>query len=392
VAVHAVPEVHRQGGSSMKSLHRINRKMRNNLRRLVLILLIWLTINSVMFFMGYTYLSTRAPDITSTNDLWWNYSIILLSTAMAGLIGGPFLIFNIQPRFRKRPYWMGILYTGSMFLIIYLLISFTVSSLFVSHEFDKPIWHRDVMLTSLVSFVTAPQWNNLAFWTLLVAGTQFMLQVNEKFGPGVMRNMILGKYHSPKEETRVFMFLDLKNSTGIAERLGHLGYYHLLNECFADITDPVINRKGHIYQYVGDEVVVSWRLQDALEDANCLHCFFDIQARLGQRAPRYRQRFGFEPEFKAGIHYGQVTVGEIGLIKRDIVFTGDVLNTTSGIQESCNAHKASLLVSSDLLKVIGQRPEFAINSIGKISLKGRKKRVAVAVVGRRETSREFQSV
>ena len=368
------------GDVFMKKTARISRKMRISLRRLFIILLVWMTINSVMFFLGYTYLSSRAPAVANSGDIWWDYSVILLSTAMAGLIGGPFLIFDIQPRFRKQPYWMGILYTGFMFLLIYLLISFAVSSVYVAHDLGLSLFRKEVLNTVLRSFITAPQWSNLIFWTLLVAGTQFMLQINEKFGPGVMRNMILGKYHSPKEETRIFMFLDLKNSTGVAERLGHLDYYHLLNACFADITDPVINRKGEIYQYVGDEVVISWKLQRGLEEANCLHCFFEIQERLRQKAPKYRERFRLVPEFKAGVHYGQVTVGEIGLVKRDIVFTGDVLNTTSGIQESCNAHNTNLLISSDLLRVIGMRPEFETTPIGKISLKGRRKRVAVAAL------------
>jgi len=56
------------------------------------------------------------------------------------------------------------------------------------------------------------------------------------------------------------MFVDLLSSTTIAEALGNEKYHNLLHDFYADITNPIIYNKGKIYQYVGDEVIVSWRL------------------------------------------------------------------------------------------------------------------------------------
>lgn len=84
-------------------------------------------------------------------------------------------------------------------------------------------------------------------------------------------------YRKPFSEVeRIFMFLDIRSSTTIAEELGHVQYFALLNDFFRDIAEPISKNKGHIYQYVGDEVVVSWPLDDGLNNANCLKCFFDI--------------------------------------------------------------------------------------------------------------------
>ena len=47
-------------------------------------------------------------------------------------------------------------------------------------------------------------------------------------------------------------------------------------------------------------------------------------------------QYGVVPEFKAGFHVGFATVGEIGVLKKIIAFSGDVLNTTSRIQSNCN--------------------------------------------------------
>jgi adenylate cyclase len=54
------------------------------------------------------------------------------------------------------------------------------------------------------------------------------------------------------------MFVDLLSSTTIAEALGNEKYHNLLHDFYADITNPIIYNKGEIYQYVGDEVIVSW--------------------------------------------------------------------------------------------------------------------------------------
>ena len=107
----------------------------------------------------------------------------------------------------------------------------------------------------------------------------------------------------------------------MAEHLGHVRYFSLLSDFFSDIADPISARQGSIYQYVGDEAVVVWDLEVGLTEANCLNCFFDIEAAIQARRSHYQERFGLVPEFKAGLHAGVVTTGWIGKHKKDrIVF------------------------------------------------------------------------
>ena len=181
-----------------------------------------------------------------------------------------------------------------------------------------------------------------------------LLEVNDKYGPGVFRDFLLGRYHRPKVEERFFLFLDLRGSTTIAERLGHIEYFDFLGQFIADATDPILARGGQIHQYVGDEIVVSWPAEEGAQHANCVVCFFAIQDAFAMRADAYRDRFGLVPDFKAGVHFGPVTAGEIGVVKKEIVFSGDVLNTTARIQERCNAHGVDLLVSGDALDRLGR--------------------------------------
>ncbi|MGR3301112.1 MAG: hypothetical protein ACUZ8I_01275 [Candidatus Scalindua sp.] len=52
------------------------------------------------------------------------------------------------------------------------------------------------------------------------------------------------------------MFLDLKSSTTIAEEIGHRRYFEFISDFIADVTTPILNNHGEIYQYVGDEIVI----------------------------------------------------------------------------------------------------------------------------------------
>jgi adenylate cyclase len=240
--------------------------------------------------------------------------------------------------------------------------------------------HPEILkVTFTENLIATYQLRNILLWTFMVVVTQFMLQINEMemFGPGKLWNIYVGKYYAPKEELRVFMFLDLKSSTSIAEKLGHQQYYHFLNDFYGCTSDPIINRYGEIYQYVGDEVVVSWTAQRAIKNLNCLHCFFDIRSILDQNKNLFLEKYDIIPEYKAGIHFGSVTLCEVGMIKRDIVFTGDVMNTASRIQEAYNFYQTDLLVSENTLALFDQIQPFEAAYMDKIELHGKEKKIRV---------------
>jgi len=176
------------------------------------------------------------------------------------------------------------------------------------------------------------------------------------------------------------MFLDLKASTAMAEKLGHRGFFELLREVYQDITWPVTACGGEIYEYVGDEVVISWPPHRGIRDGDCIRCFFEVEEALESRRPDYMARFGFAPTFKAGAHVGIATVGEIGVVKKDIVFSGDVLNTTARIQGECNRHRVNLIVSSDLLHRMDAGDEWHAVPIGEIPLRGKAAPLALSLV------------
>jgi adenylate cyclase len=207
-----------------------------------------------------------------------------------------------------------------------------------------------------------------------------MLQVSDKFGPGILWKFITGKYYHPRQEARIFMFLDLKSSTTIAEKMNSKRYFELIKDIFRDITEPILNSQGEIYQYVGDEVVVSWPVEKGLADNNCLQCFYRIRRTLEERKEHYAGEYNLLPSFKAGLHIGEATVGEIGVIKKDIVYSGDVLNTTSRIEGQCNNYNVDILLSSELLERIQLNGEYQQIALGEIPLKGKNEKVLLYTI------------
>jgi len=222
--------------------------------------------------------------------------------------------------------------------------------------------------------------NNTLVWSIVVALTQFVLLMNNKFGHGILWDIVRGKYHLPRQEKRIFMFADLNNSTTIAEKLGDERYHDLLKDFFTDVTNPIINNKGNIYQYIGDEVIVAWKYEDGITGNRCVQCFFDMKEQVEANRKHYLDKFGLVPEFKAGIHFGRVIVGEIGILKRDITFSGDVLNTTSRIENKCKEFKVDLIASDELLSQLSLGDQFILQPLGNIKLRGKEKEMGLSTL------------
>ncbi|WP_026231771.1 adenylate/guanylate cyclase domain-containing protein [Neolewinella persica] len=277
-----------------------------------------------------------------------------------GLVAGVTLNL-IDNRFRTKPYYQSLIILVSMFILVWAIRN-TIEGLFQMEE--KGAFYFSFDATDI---------KNIVFWMIIVILAYFFLEMNNKFGPGKLGKIFLGKFNTPVEEERIFMFLDLKSSTTIAEQLGGVAYHLFLKELFSDVTAPILETGGEIYQYVGDEIVLSWEVGHPENSANCIRCFFAIQQLLDKEESKYLRKFGVKPHFKAGAHYGSVIVGEIGVIKRDITYSGDVLNTTARIQGMCNELETIFLMSKSLFELAGSdASRWTIERKGKIPLKGKK--------------------
>jgi adenylate cyclase len=218
------------------------------------------------------------------------------------------------------------------------------------------------------------------FASLLVLST---FELTRLVGSRVLFNIALGRYRSPVREARVLMFLDLAGSTSLAESMGELRVQNLLTRFFFDIDGAIVAHGGEVHAYVGDEVIVTWPLDERMSGGRCIDCFFAIVDVIAERADSYRQEFGMVPNFRAGLHAGHVAISECGSSRRQLAYFGDTVNVTARLQEHCKEVGRNLLVSADLLGRMKLKPAFAVEALGEVRLRGRAGAVEVFAVERR---------
>ena len=70
------------------------------------------------------------------------------------------------------------------------------------------------------------------------------------------------------------------------------------------------------------------------------------------------REFGVVPRIRGSLHFGPVIVGEIGDIKRAIVFNGDVMNTAARLEELSRGVEGGFLSSRAAMERFQSVPPF----------------------------------
>ena len=276
------------------------------------------------------------------------------------------------PRIRERSLGQIILLKTAFYLVATVVVAGVINALFLTFLFSPGEWAE----------LFADLWPRLGLslwlWFILsILAANFLLEVRRKIGPGNLWALLSGRYHRPREEERIFLFLDLKGSTGIAEQLGHSRYSQFLRACYHDLTEFILLYRAEIYQFVGDGVVLTWPAERAGASGQSLQTFFAFQSRLQERQDWYQSTFGATPEFRGGVEGGVVTATEVGDIKREIAFHGDPLNTAARLLELCREYERPVLVSGRIKDALSSEPALITELKGEIILRGKTESVSV---------------
>ena len=214
---------------------------------------------------------------------------------------------------------------------VYLVVVFTIAAVSLP------------LLNSRVTGVQVDRADVFFAFSMCVAAN-VLLAVDQLLGSGALFAFVAGRYRRPRREERIILYLDLRGSTSIAERLGEERFLDLLNAFFADVTEPIEREGGEVHKYVGDEVIAAW---PATADAALpIEACFSAADRIEEQADVYRRAFGLVPGFRAAIHAGPVVIGELGARKKEIALIGDAMNTASRILEAARQTGADVLVSA----------------------------------------------
>ncbi|MEM7162636.1 MAG: adenylate/guanylate cyclase domain-containing protein [Bacteroidota bacterium] len=314
---------------------------------------------------------------------------ISIMTFLVGIILGFIEESLFKNRFKNLPFARKILSKTLLYIFVFTVTLLLFSTILIGINSGKSISDPEIYQSVASFFGSYAIISIIVFASFFIGLSLFFTEIVDYLGLDIVSNFFSGKYSKPVYENRIFMFLDMKDSTSIAEKIGHKKHYELINEYYGDMTNAIIRTEGSIYQYVGDEIVVSWELKKGLENTNCLQCFFLIEKDINQKSDSYLKKYGIVPRFKAGLHCGEVTRGQIGQIKRDLLYTGDVLNSSARIQGLCNELGVNLLISGQLKN---QLPENSLNFSlkGEYELRGRQKKEELYAVA--ETTKSTQGI
>jgi len=327
-------------------------------RRVLYIAIFWTSIDVVVQLLN-NYLGEH--DIVS---LFIRSSLVFVMS----LIMGYLFVFTLKNIFRKSSLWVNFL--AKTIILLFAAFTMTFIANFVDRMFIQDMSAGDALRTFFSETLQA-SWiirQNL-YWIVLFIVTQLYIEINDKYSPGVFMDIITGKYMKPAIETRIVMFIDLKDSTPIAEKLGHQQYFLFIREFIFHISMALIEQGGIIYQYVGDEIVVSW-LYSRKNARKCMDAVIESRRNIQKYSNRFRRKFGIVPEFRVGIHVGEVTIGEIGVIKKDLAMSGDTMNTTARIRSACNELNQKFIVSKEFIESSDLK-EWQAESLGMVELKGK---------------------
>ncbi len=310
-------------------------------------------------------LSFKMNTIYSLNEIYMEATLIalLLGIQLIGIQNK--LIPWIEQKIERKYARIGWL------LMIFILTVLNA----IAVRFSFTSWWKNVDVhyawRSSLHFATTDIFISFLFYFFLMAClVSFLRQLRYNFGEAVFYNFLLGKYYKPKEEERSFLFVDLNNSTYIAEFLGHTKYSRFINQCFNDILEACKPYHYDVYQYVGDEIVLTW---PSSEDKNGkgISLFNAIKYRFLLLRFEYEEKFGISPSFKASAHSGVVASAIVGKRNRMLAYHGDVLNTTARLLELCKRYNKDILFTKAYLNSLVQPLSFQAEYITSLKLRGK---------------------
>lgn len=262
---------------------------------------------------------------------------------------GTFLI-NTQ-HLRRLPYYAYLSITIVMIMMFTLTVYFLVGlALFKDRITDTS---QLILAFGLSAFLSI---------TLSVANA-----IRQFAGPGVTAAIVSGKYHKAFETECAFVFVDLVSSTAMAERLGSIRFFRMINDFHSIVEACCYFHDGSLYKYLGDGAILVWNAADCQKAFEAVK---EMRAEMDLKRNAFRTAYNEDVQFTAGVHAGSVITGEIGDHRKEIGYWGDAVNTAARIQAACKELGKSVLFSSDFIQRLPEGTH-SFNFMGPSALRGK---------------------
>ncbi len=342
---------------------------------ILLIAVCWTMIDVIRFCI-FVWID-KSMDYTFIPVTFWLVLVQFFVIFIFSLLMGYLIVIRFKKNFRNMPLWIGvILKTMILFCIqvlLYSILFFGIYYLIYGYSLERTqAEYVDYFFRSYYLL------NNSGTWTLIFIITQLVVEITEKYSPGLFRDILAGKYIEPKEQKKIIVFIDLKDSTSIAEQLGHKKYFLFIKDFIYHVSKAVLKCGADIYQYVGDEVVLSWPVNEE-NYKRSIQALLEVRKELQKNTNYYRHEYSMIPDFRAGIHSGEVMIGEVGIIKKDLAMSGDAMNVTARIKNMVTDLNKKFIATKDFVDATGLQ-EFQAESAGIIELKGKEKGIELFIL------------
>lgn len=357
---------------------RLDRRAWRDLQAIVLLALLATTVSLL-----FSWLQSELVPFAYT----WDEALHSARTGlMLGLVLFPLHQFYLQGRhgawIRRMSFLHGMLVREAILLaaiVLVLLVNRIVTATYISCPSACKTW--DFFLP----YLSWELWRDTAFTALFFIAITYILQVRRIVGPGTMTRLLAGRYARPVREERLYLLLDLKGSTALAERLGDRAAHAFISRIFFDLDRPIVAHGGRVEAYIGDELIASWRPAEGLADSTVLRAYAAIREVLARNAPRYRREFGAAADVRASLHLGPVVTGECGDSRLVILSIGDTLNTASRMLDVARELGEDAVISAALLQRLELPPGLSAVPLGLRRLRGREEGLELCAL-RLETS------
>jgi adenylate cyclase len=322
-------------------------------KQILIIAISWTVIDFLIFIIRFAT-ESYTPKYESTN-VGALKTILLreLNVFIFSLIIGYFLISVFRNFLHNKSPWLNLIIKTLLLITVAIVMNFFIYftySLLIEQQPVADAFHKFVENTFRRKWLL----EKMPEWVLLFILTQLALEINQKYSQGVFFNIIVGKYLQPREENRIIMFIDLKNSTPIAEKLGHKEYFKFIRDVIYCLAAGIAECDGRVYQYVGDEIVAWWPSTPA-NAKKAVQSLIEARKIINKNADVFRWGYDITPEYKVGIHTGNITVGQVGITKKDLVMSGDTINTAARIRSACSELNQKFLVSKEMIELLDMK-------------------------------------
>ena len=177
-------------------------------------------------------------------------------------------------------------------------------------------------------------------------------------GPQAGRRILAGQiFRAQGERMRaVIMMTDMRNFTGLSDRLAGDRVIELLDAYFDALVSPIEDKKGEVLKFMGDGLLAIFPAEDdedfAPSSLRALDAATEGLERLDAVNRQRRERDLPELRTGIGLHLGEVIYGNVGAADRlDFTVIGPAVNLASRIEGLIKRLLRPLLTSSAFAEV-----------------------------------------